>query len=417
MQTWMRWTLAGLSSLTALVAAAVLLALDASPAVPERNEVALADVQHALAVVRSHDPRRAEPGKLVTASVTERDVELLMNHAAHRMLGVRVKLQLEPGEADLTVSTPWTWHGFNGWLNLRAQWRETDTLPQLARWRVGALPLPAALAPPLLRAAAARMGSAPDLALVPDVLRQVRFSHDTLMLSYVWQGNTAERVLAVLTPPSEQERLRAYADLLARLTATQPGGTPVQLPQLIGPMFELARQRSLHNDAARENRAAVLVLTLYVTGRDPSEVVPGARSWPQPRRLQVLLNGRDDFPLHFLVSALLAMEGTSPFSNAVGLNKEVEDANGGSGFSFNDLAANRAGLRFGQFAQSQPLRLQQMLARGVVERSLMPDVADLPEFLSQAEFKRRYERIGSPGFQRLLADIEGRVERLALYRQ
>jgi hypothetical protein len=404
-----------------LAGGVLLLALDSTPAVPERSEVALADVQHALAVARSHDPRRAEPGRLMQASVTERDVELLLNHAAHRMLGVRVKLQLEPGVAELTASTPWAqagWLQMSGWLNLHARWRETEGLPELQSWRIGLLPLPNALAPPLLRAAAARMTAAPDLALVPEVLKRVRFGHDTLALSYVWQGDTSQRVLAVLTPPAEQERLRAYADLLVALTTQRRSGPqpPLALPRLIGPMFELARQRSLHNDAALENRAAVLTLAMYVTGRDLGSVVPGGRSWPQPQRLQVLLNGRDDFPQHFLVSAMLAMEGTSPFTNAVGLTKEVEDAHGGSGFSFNDMAANRAGMRFGRFALQQPARLQELLARGVDERSLMPDVADLPEFLSQAEFQRRYQRIGSPGYQRLLADIEDRVERLALYR-
>ncbi len=422
MKPWMRWTLACVLVPPVLAGAALLLALDLQPAVPERSDVALADVQHALAVARSQDPRRAAPGQLMQASVTERDVELLLNHAAHRMLGVRVKLQLEPGEATLTASTPWAFGGFSGfsgmagWLNLHAQWRETDALPELARWRLGMLPLPTVLAPPLLRAAAARMTAAPDLALVPDVLRRVRFGRDELVLSYVWQDNTAQRVLAVLTPPAERERLRAYSDLLVSLTSGHPGAQPVPLPALIGPMFELARQRSLHNDAARENRAAVLTLAIYVTGREVGNLVPGARAWPQPQRLQVLLNGRDDFPQHFLVSALLAMEGTSPFTNALGLTKEIEDSQGGSGFSFNDLAANRAGMRFGQFALQQPVRLQEVLARGVAEGSLMPDVADLPEFLTQAEFRRRYQRIGSPGYQRLLADIEQRVEGLALYR-
>ena len=102
---------------------------------PERSEVALADVQHALAVARSHDPRNAEPGKLTSASVTERDVELLLNHAAHRMLGVRVKLQLEPGVAELTASTPWVAAGTNGWLNLHAQWRQTTGLPRILNIR------------------------------------------------------------------------------------------------------------------------------------------------------------------------------------------------------------------------------------------------------------------------------------------
>lgn len=420
MKRWMRWALAGVLVPPLLGAAALVLAVDRQPAVHERNDVALADVQHALAMARSQDPRRAEPGKLVHASVTERDVELLLNHAAHRMLGVRVQLQLGQGTASLTASTPWTtpWGaaGVDGWLNLHAQWRETDALPELVHWRVGMLPLPTALAPVLVRAAAARFSAAPDLALVPDVLRRVRFGNDELLLSYVWQGDTAQRVLAVLTPPAEQDRMRAYSDLLVSLTGSQPGGRPLPLPALIGPMFDLARQRSLHNDPARENRAAVLTLTLYVTGRDMGRLVPGARTWPQPQRLQVLLNGRDDFPQHFLVSALLAMEGTNPLTNALGLTKEIEDAQGGSGFSFNDLAANRAGMRFGQFALQQPARLQDLLAGGVAETSLMPDVTDLPEFLSQAEFQRRYQRIGSPGYQRLLAEIEQRVERLALYR-
>ena len=416
MKPWMRWALVGVMVPPALALTALVLAVDLQPAVPERSDVALADVQHALAVARSQDPRRAEPGKLVHASVTERDVDLLLNHAAPRMLGVRMKLQLEPGEAALNASSPWNAAGMGGWLNLHTHWRETDGLPELTQWRLGMLPLPTALAPPLLRLAAARMTAAPDLALVHDVLRRVRFGRDELVLSYVWQDNTAQRVLAMLTPPAEQERLRAYSDLLVSLTSSQPGGRPVPMPVLIGPMFELARQRSLHNDAARENRAAVLTLALYVTGRKAGLLVPGARAWPQPQRLQVLLNGRDDFPQHFLVSALLAMEGTSPFTNALGLSKEIEDSQGGSGFSFNDLAANHAGMRFGQFALEQPARLQEVLARGVADGALMPDVADLPEFLSQAEFKRRYQRIGSPGYQRLLADIEQRVEGLALYR-
>jgi hypothetical protein len=39
----------------------------------------------------------------------------------------------------------------------------------------------------------------------------------------------------------------------------------------------------------------------------------------------------------------------------------------------------------------------------------MPDVADLPEFMPEAEFKRRYGGIGGPGYNDMMATIEARV--------
>jgi hypothetical protein len=132
--------------------------------------------------------------------------------------------------------------------------------------------------------------------------------------------------------------------------------------------------------------------------------------------MQVTLQGRDDFPQHFLVSAALVTEGTTPLANAVGLYKEVADSRGGSGFSFNDLAANRAGTLFGELALRDPARLQALLAGGVREDSLVPDMTDLPEFLSAPEFARQYGGVGGVEFTRLQADIERRLGALPLYR-
>lgn len=415
MTPWIRRVAGSLLVLTLAAAAVATLAIDRHPIVAERSDVSVDDVAHALAVARSHDPRRSVPGRPTQLTVNERDIELLLNHAAHRLLGVRVAVRLQPQQAELTASLPWHWGPLSGWLNLRANLLQSPALPALAGWRLGSLPLPRALAPPLLQAAAARLGTAADLALIADVVQQVRFSERQMDVTYIWQNDTSNRVLAALTPAPEQARLAAYNALLVTLTARGPGWQ-VPLPTLLGPMFELARRRSLTDDAALENRAAVLTLALYVNGRRLGSVVPAARSWPQPRRLQVMLAGRADFPQHFLVSAFLAMEGTNPLTHAIGLAKEVADANGGSGFSFTDLAANRAGLRFGQLAASQPALLQDRLARGVSEAALLPPVADLPEFLKQAQFEAAFGAVGSPPYQRVLADIEQRLDGLPLYR-
>ena len=91
----------------------------------------------------------------------------------------------------------------------------------------------------------------------------------------------------------------------------------------------------------------------------------------------------------------------------------------GSGFSFSDIAADRAGTRFGELATTPSTgiqRLQQMLARGLQEADLLPDVRDLPEFMAEAEFQRRFGGIGQPAYLEMIGEIERRIAALPLYR-
>ena len=130
--------------------------------------------------------------------------------------------------------------------------------------------------------------------------------------------------------------------------------------------------------------------------------------------MQTTLRGRPDFPLHFLISAFVAAEGGGPLADAVGVYKELLDAQGGSGFSFNDIAADRAGTRLGLRLVRQARATQQRLAEPVTEDELMPSVTDLPEHLTQAEFKRRFGGMGAPAYLAMMASIEARLDRLPL---
>jgi hypothetical protein len=112
----------------------------------------------------------------------------------------------------------------------------------------------------------------------------------------------------------------------------------------------------------------------------------------------------------------LAVESTGVLSRAVGVWKEVDDSRAGTGFSFNDIAADRAGTRLGELALSQPQRLQEALAGGVKESDVMPAWADLPEFMSEAEFKRRFGGVGEAPYLAMLAEIDKRVGALPALR-
>lgn len=405
-----------LGLLLVLAAAA---ALQREPAVVLTAPVDHRDVARAVALLRAHDPKPMPAGRVNQLWLSERDLDVLLSHAGQRWLGAVGRVRVERGTATLQFSA----HApalpglalLGRWINIELRLRETAALPAVESASVGRLRLPAALAGRLAPWLAARAGLAQEARLAAEMVQQVRFAPQLLLVRYAWPGDGRQRVLASLLRPDEHERLRAYHDRIVEIAARAEPAWQAPLTELLVPLLELARTRSAAGaDAAAENRAAIVALTLYATGRGAGGVLPA--DWPRARPLRLLLAGRDDFPQHFLVSAALVAEGSSPLAQAIGLYKEVADARNGSGFSFNDMAANRAGTRFGELAVHAPARLQAAVAGGLAERDFMPEVGDLPEFLSQAELQRRYGGVGAPAYNAMIAEIERRVGALPLWR-
>jgi hypothetical protein len=244
-----------------------------------------------------------------------------------------------------------------------------------------------------------------------------------LRVVFAWNDQLPAQLQAALVPPAEQERLLAYQTRLAELaepahTPNTPGASRgVPLGSLVQAVLALAAERSAKAPAADENRAALVALAFYVNGKGLGAILPAAKNWPLPRARQVTLAGRGDTAQHFSISAALAATAGSPLADAVGVYKELDDANGGSGFSFNDLAADRAGTRLGALAvATDQTRLRQRLAIGLKDTDLLPKVADLPEFMQAAEFTQRFGGVDGARYKKMQADIEARIGALGLYR-
>jgi hypothetical protein len=393
-------------------------ALQSEPSVAAAQDVGHEDVARALSLLRTHDPRRARPGVVSAALVSERDLDVLLGHAVQRWLNGSGRVDLRQGAAVVLVSIHVPASPFGRWLNVDLRLRESEGLPEPESLHIGRLPVPVSLARWLTLTWADRVGLGREVQLAGEVVRRVRFSPRQLLVTYAWQADSLNRLFAGLLSPEELVRLKPYATRLNELTLEDRAGFDVPLVELMAPMFALAAERSAAPDvdAAAENRAALLVLTLYVNGRAVGSLAPAARAWARPRPYRLLLGGRVDFPLHFLVSAMLATEGTTPLSKAIGVYKEVADSRGGSGFSFNDMAANRAGTRFGERAMQAPRELQQRLAERLADDTLLPRVDDLPEFMPEPEFLRRYGGVGAPAYNTLLAEIDRRIDGLAFLR-
>jgi hypothetical protein len=301
-------------------------------------------------------------------------------------------------------------------LNLRVALRSGVPFPAIARVRAGRLPIPAALAESFLTRVLDRVFSPRDRDTFLSVVRRVDIGSGGVAMTYEWQAALEDSLRNSLMSPDNVERLRAYNQRLVAAVAAHPDNS-ISLAALLPPLFGLAGTRSQQGDPVLENRAVILVLTAYVNGQSLSAVVPEARTWPRPKRLGVSLNRRGDSAQHFIVSAMLAANTGGPFADAVGLYKEISDSRGGSGFSFNDLGADRAGSRMGDLAEGaqSARRLQERLSAINEERAIIPDVSDMPEGFSETEFNRRFGGVGAPAYQQMLATINDRVARLPAF--
>jgi hypothetical protein len=395
----------------------LLLSLEAEPLVRSQLQVNAAEVQRARAVLSRNDPRRDPREGLRAARLSAGELELLVNQLGQSVRPMAVRLQLRAGSAGLEASLrlPLPWPG--PWLNLRAELLEAPGWPLVSRLRLGHLLVPDWLSERLLRRVLQQLMEQSGSAVPVEMLHQISFAPDSLLVVYEWRKDSLDRLLGVWAKPAEQARFKLYQQGLVAATQGFAPGSRVSLAALMPALFELAAQRSAHGeDAMQENRAALLTLALHASGQHWGKLIPAARGWPRATPLTVTLAGRDDFSQHFLISAVLAIEGGGPMSKAIGVYKELADARGGSGFSFNDIAADQAGTRLGLMAMERATQLQQQLRQPLPESHYMPVVADLPEFLSEAEFQRRYGGVGGAGYVAMLAQIESRIAALPLFR-
>ncbi len=404
------------AAVLALGLAAVALAL-AWESAPRIRGVPVSRAQPLLQLrelARRNDPRRARPGQLYVVHASPAELELLVGHAA-AALGGAAQARLGDGRLTVDASLPLRALPGGGWANLHVAFADGATLPDIESLAVGRLVLPSWAARPLVELLARVVdpggGDNPPLR---SLARGVRLTPERAQLVYEWRADVPQRLFARLMPPEQQQRLQAYHARLAQALRATPRAASVAA--LLQPMFALATARSADGgDALAENRAALLTLALYATGRPLVRALPQARSWPRLPWRPVVLRDRIDHAQHYLVSAAIAAGAGGSLADVLGLAKEVGDARDGSGFSFDDMAMNRAGTRLGEHAVSAPHALQSRLAAGVGDADIAPSVADLPGFLPEAVFVERFGGIGAPAYVRMMAEIESRVAALPLW--
>ena len=399
------------------IAGAIYLIVDTQPTVNRVAEVTPDSIGRAKRILEQNDPRKLKSGTVRTISTQAADMDLAANYLARQFANGSARVQLFAGQAQLDASLRLPMIPIGLYINVEVTVAEAQSLPSLQSLRVGKLPLPPWLARPMIAKALSFWLSESDIAAFRNAVKSVKLNEHGMAVTYQWHPDLEDKLRAVLLAPEQKARLRRYHERLVEVSR-KLNAPKVSLTEFLVPIFKLVAERSADNDPVTESRAAILVLTIYVNGEDWARILPEAKSWPRPAKHVVLLNQRDDFPKHFIISAALAADAGGPLADAVGLYKEIADSRGGSGFSFNDIAADRAGTRFGEYAATRATAktLAQKLSAGVSESDLMPATQDLPEFMPEAEFKRRFGGIDGINYKKMMVEIERRVAALPLYR-
>ncbi len=417
----MRWVFRAVFLILILIPVSVVgaayLAIEDQPMVQRDVQLTPNQVQRAKTLFLEHDLRTLQNGEVKTVTISQQDLSLASNYLVHLLGHGGSVVTVTDGYLVSKVTVRLPKNPVGEYINVGLGLAQTRDLPQLVHLRIGRLEIPIWIAEKGLQFALNQAYTETGSPIASEVIHHVAIHRNQIQITYQWDANITDVVRNVLVSAEDQERLKAYHQRLTQVTANIRTRSTVSLVTLIQPLFALAQERSKTGDAIQENRAVVLVLSDYINGRGLRRLAPDSEHWPQPVRHKVTLAGRKDFSQHFIISAALSMEGGNLVSNAIGLMKEVADSRGGSGFSFTDLGADKAGTRFGQHvtSQSSASDLQQRLARLTHEQDFMPEVSDLPEGLSESEFVQRFGGMDSPRYNQLIAKIDRRVASLSLY--
>ena len=413
-----------------LVAAILLLAIDTRPRIADPGPPDARAASRTRDVADGLRTLVATEGAAGAWTVTEDEANAVLA-AAQRLLPGSFGVARVDGRAatlDLAVGAPAMPAGL--WLNLHLAVAASDDGLRLAAARLGRLPIPPALAVGGLRLLLDRklgddLGSRALAAVAAVRLEPPRatvvFDFDAVGREAFFDSLRARALDAAGRTARDQVYVQLWhLDKAVRRRELPRDGS--LLPYLDTAVRIAARQaRRDGADPREEMRAALYALALYCGDPDFGDQIGVTLKRSMQGRGNgcegTTLGGRDDFKRHFVISAGLQAATASDTAFGMGELKELLDSNeGGSGFSFRDMVADAAGVRFARTLLAAPAeRWKPLLARLHGEDAILPAVEDLPEHLSEAEFRAGFGDVDSAAYAAMVAEIEARVAALPFY--
>lgn len=234
------------------------------------------------------------------------------------------------------------------------------------------------------------------------------------------QSEAARAVLAAMTQAARTNQR------LPQAGSGQPGPFRVEGDQLFEQLMRLAAREA--SGVAEELQAKAFLYAVGIGIGDPEQAsqlpalmravrqieTPAERTIRSTYIGKPTAQGRHDLARHFVVAAMLVAAGGHESAETLSLAKEMLDSNGGTGFSFADLAADKAGIALARRLLQGELDLE-AIGEDFTVSAYLPAVSGLPEGMTTMQFMNQYGGQNDDRFRRVMSDIDAKINALPGY--
>ncbi len=423
--------------LLCLSAAAGYLLLDNAPAYtvhPSKHDaqppLTSQDIKQASGFLKRISKSVINARQTISLRVTQQELNNTLALTHYSNMGLSGYIELEEQHAAFFIAVRVPALGNRFYINARARLDDAQVGLQWKDVQLGAVSLPDGLSNYLFHKAVQVLVGKRYGKNVISGIHDLAIRPDSLQLSFTPPNNiqsgfakAAERLSTYSGNALhfDSERVQHYLAFLVDHTRTAPNER-VSASLYLQLLLSEAQQQTelLKLNAADENLSALYALTVQAAPGVFRHFVDDLKvhrlnATRQPR---FTLGQREDLAKHFLYSAALHILAEKGLSFSIGEVKEMMDSDqGGSGFSFADLAADRAGIRFAELATSTDSAhtLQAAAQNNLSEGDFFPSMTGLPEGLSEHAFNDQFSSTNSQEYTALLQEIDTRIDALPLY--
>lgn len=239
-------------------------------------------------------------------------------------------------------------------------------------------------------------------------------------------GHFQQMFSRISAPPVVEDARLVLRGLIEKANELHSSGSLLSGDALTNYYVRQAAITALQVPSEHRAKSFLLALGIFMDESTKLRILPATTKvvlriesdleWRQ--RIKVMGNptffNRGDLSKHFFVSAHLLVVMGSQASRTAGLAKEMLDARQGTGFSFADMAANRAGIIFAERLINKKLSLEQV-AREFRVSQFMPPIDNLDEGLRLDALQERFGGAEADDLESELAEIEQSIYQLPGY--
>jgi hypothetical protein len=414
MKTLLLLPLYGLIAFILMIAMLIFFGISDQPELKLDWAMTQVDVTSAKKILR--EGSKTKPDEIGTVELTLADLNLAGNYLLNRFSKGKALIALKDHKIRFAVTATLPENPLGKYVNIsfRLGHEDGNPLPTLTKFKAGKLLLPSKVAAWVIETAIKHTSLNEYFLLATDPIKAVTIDDDKITLTYHPSRTTLKTARDLLThDSSSKEHGNVYQGKIARIVKAHDPNWRLSLADLLQPLFALAFQRSSLETAIEENRIVINTINDYVNSTE-SGVKPPSPYYP------AYLYKRIDLAQHFIGAAAITASVNSQVAQVFGEEKELQDAQSGSGFSFVDLTADKAGTRFGDLATANPnsaRKMQQAMSTIKDYTDFMPDPRTLPEHMDEATFKKRYGTINSADYEKVSKEIDALIAATPIFKK